>query len=89
MVVTSVLLAVTIHSAVTNSSNSQSPTALILPKQASPFDDYDFNDKNNTAEGSGGNINLDDYADDEEDDQLSKITATTIISSTSTTNDNY
>jgi len=86
LLVTSVLFFFTVQSAVTNSSKSQSPAALVIPKQASPFDDYDLNDKNNnTAEGSGGGINLDDYADEDEDDQLSKVTATTISSSTSTT----
>jgi len=86
LLLTSVLFVVTVQSAVTNSSKIQSPTALVIPKQASPFDDYDLNDKNNnTAEGSGGGINLDDYADEDEDDQLSKVTATTISSTTSTT----
>ncbi|CAF0969205.1 unnamed protein product [Adineta steineri] len=82
----SVLLTIiSVQSAVLNNSQSQSPAIVIVPKQASSFDHYDLNDLTTAAEGSGdGAANLDDYVDEDDDNQLSKVTATT-ISSTSTT----
>ena len=68
----------------TNSSKGQTTVVAILPKQASLYDDYDLNDQKlpgNRVEGSGGAASLDEYADDEEEDQLSKITATLMPSS--------
>jgi hypothetical protein len=86
LLITSIFFIAIVHSAVTNSSKGQPPTVTpILPKQASLYDDYDLNDKKTNTEGSGGTASLDEYADEDEEDQLSKITATTIISSTSTT----
>jgi hypothetical protein len=80
-----IVVVVVAQSTVTNSLQGQSPAASILPKQASLDDDYDLNDKTTTAEGSGIAASLDDYVDEEDDDQLSKITATTTSTSTSTT----
>jgi hypothetical protein len=83
---TSTLLFVVVQAAVTNNLNGQTAAALTLPKQAPVYDDYDLNDNKTTVEGSGGGTaNLDEYVDDEEDNQLSKVTATTIISLTSAT----
>jgi hypothetical protein len=89
LLVTSILLivVVVVQSAITNSSKGQTADALTLPKQASLYDDYDLNDQKtlpNNVEGSGGGAaSLDEYADDEEDEQLSKVTATTIRTSVS------
>jgi len=85
LLIISIFLVVVVQSTVTNSSKGQSPDTPILPKQASIYDDYDLNDKKTNVEGSGGAANLDEYADEENDDQLSKITATTMSSSSSTT----
>lgn len=85
LIITSILFASVVQSAVTNSSKGQPSAFPILPKQTSVDDDYDLNDKKTNIEGSGGTASLDEYADEEIDDQLSKITATTISSSTSTT----
>jgi len=86
LLITSIFFIAIVQSAVTNSSKGQPPTVTpILPKLASLYDDYDLNDKKTNTEGSGGTANLDEYADEDEENQLSKITATTIMSSTSTT----
>lgn len=87
LLLTSVLLQLVARAAVTNSSKGQTADALTLPKQASVYDDYDLNDQKLVGahvEGSGGAASLDEYADDEEEDQLSKVTATTVNSSIST-----
>ncbi|CAF0975435.1 unnamed protein product [Adineta ricciae] len=76
--ITSFLLFVTVQSAVfSNSARQSTSTAAILPKQALAFDQYDLHDGTSTAEGSGDGANLDEYADDDEDEQLSKVTAST------------
>lgn len=82
LLVTFGLLFVSVHSAVTSSPKSSPSNAAILPKQAVSFE----HDEAVTVEGSGEGANLDEYADDDENEQLSKVTATTMrISSTSTT----
>jgi len=86
LLITSIFFIAIVQSAVTDSPKVQPPTATpILPKQASLYDDYDLNDKKTNSEGSGGTASLDEYTDEDEEDQLSKITATTMMSSTSTT----
>ena len=86
LLITSIFFVIVVQSAsaVTNSSKGQPPTALVLPKQASLDEDYDLTDHTTNAEGSGAAASLDEYADEEED-QLSKVTGTTMISRTSTT----
>lgn len=87
LLISSIFFIVLVHSEVTNSSKGQISavtTNPILPKSGSQYDDYDFNDKKSNGEGSGSSANLDDYAD-EEDDQLSKITASTTVSTSTTT----
>ena len=73
---------------VTNSSQPEKMFGQILPKQSLTYDDYDLNDiksSGNRIEGSGGAASLDEYADDEEDEQLAKITATTTRATVTTT----
>ena len=78
LLITSFLLFVTVQSAVFgNSARQSTSTAAVLPKQALAFDQYDLHDGTSTAEGSGDGANLDEYADDDEDEQLSKVTAST------------
>lgn len=80
LLLTSTFCILVVQSAITNSSKGQSSTSSpILAKQAVLDEDYDLNDKKLTGEGSGDLANLDEYADEEDDEQLSKVTATTII----------
>lgn len=89
LLVSSLLFAIVVvaQTPATNSSQGQSSSTIaIQPKQGSMYDDYDINEQKLSGgriEGSGGGANLDEYADDEEEEQLSKITAT-LSSSTST-----
>lgn len=89
LLVSSLLFAIVVvaQTPATNSSQGQSTSTIaIQPKQGSMYDDYDINEQKLSGgriEGSGGGANLDEYADDEEEEQLSKITAT-LSSSTST-----
>jgi len=86
LLISSIFFIVVVQSAVTNSSIGQPPAVSpILPKSGSIYDDYDLNDKKTNTEGSGTAASLDEYADEDEDYQLSKITAITTSSSTSTT----
>ena len=81
-------LLVIVQSTEINSSKGQTSTLPVLAKQALNDEDYDLTDKKGQVEGSGVTASLDDYADEEIDEQLSKITAstlTTTIRSTSTT----
>jgi hypothetical protein len=85
--VTFTFLLVVVQSTVTNSSKGHTANALTLPKQSSVYDEYDLNDQKalgNNVEGSGGAASIDEYADDDEEEQLSKVTATTLRTNIST-----
>jgi hypothetical protein len=87
LLVTFISLIIVVQSTVTNSSKGQIADALTLPKQSSAYEDYDLNDQKtlgNNVEGSGGAASIDEYADDEEEEQLSKVTATTLRTNIST-----